>query len=44
MNFFQCSHDFFSFAALRDRLYCLRDETVCDPDVADNLKRLEAKT
>ena len=36
MNFFQCSQKFFSFAALHNRLYCSRDETFRDPDIADN--------
>ena len=40
MNFFQCTHDFISFAALHDRLYCLRDESIRDPDVADNVEPL----
>jgi tetratricopeptide (TPR) repeat protein len=36
MNFFQCTREFFSFAALHNRLYCLREETLRDPDIAEN--------
>lgn len=43
MNFFQCTRDFFSFAALHNGLYCFRDEKVSDPDVADNSETLGGK-
>ena len=44
MNFFQCTHELFSFAALHNRLYCFRDETNRDPDIADNRESPGEKT
>ena len=40
MNFFQRTGDFFSFVACRLRPYCLRDETICDPDIVVNFESL----
>ena len=40
MNFFQCTDDFYSFAACPPQPYRCRDEMIRDPDIAENFESL----